>query len=442
VVDLLNGTRVGRVLHFLERSQWWPEERLVALQRRKLGAVLSWTASRSAFYRDFWNTAPDERRAASLYPELDNLPVVTKADLRERLYDFPVPGFRGRVLKIQTSGSTGEPMTFLRSAEQDSWFWALRFRMWQWGGYVLGEPYLTLNLNPRTALRKRLQDLLFRCSYHGFNANSHDVDAVLSDFSKKGVKHLVGYASSLYLLSEAIRLRGISGPRVQSVISTGDTLFPAYRRRIEESFGARVVDYYGAGGEGFHLASQCEERRSYHVHVENSVVEILRDGRPARPGEMGEVVVTQLDNQAMPLIRYGTQDLAVPAERGTCACGRQLPLLESVQGRVPDIVFAILFEHLEGIQQFQVRQQVSDRIRIEIVRDSSYRTATEARIRDAVVRATHGSLGVEFQYVQNIPLSRSGKRRFVVSEIVKGPFSVSSMPGDGSVSAIRRCGQA
>lgn len=446
-LDALNGTRVSHILRFLEASQWLPAERLRELQEAKLRAMLDWTERHSEFYRRLWRTAGAERRAASAHPALDGLPVVTKEELRAAAAELPLPAYRGRVIRVETSGSTGRPMAFLRSAEQESWFWALRLRMWQWGGYVPGEPYLTLNLNARTAWRKRLQDVLFRCSYHGFNANRHDVDAVLRDLARRRVRCLVGYASSLYLLSEALRRRGESKPdlpRLAGILSTGDTLFPSYRRSIEETFGVGVVDYYGAGGEGLHLASQCEERGLYHLHVEGSVVEVLKDGRPARPGEIGEVVVTQLDNRAMPLVRYATEDAAVPAAaEARCPCGRALPLLAAVEGRVPDIVvapdgsalvvhfFTILFEHLPGIRQFQIRQRAPERITVRLVTDGAPGTPgtpgiIEPAVRDAVARATAGSLAVDFEYVDDIPLAPSRKRRLVISELCSAPLALGS----------------
>jgi len=439
-LDLANGTHVSRVHRFLEKSQWLPIDRLLDLQSGKLRTTLDWAAANSGFYRSFWRDAPEERRARSLYPDLDGVPVITKEDLRRRSDEFPLPAYRGRVLRVRTSGSTGEPMVYCRSVEQESWFWALRIRMWQWGGYVPGEPYLTLNLNPREAWKKRVKDVLFRCSYHGFNANSHDVELVLEELTRKRVRHLIGYASSLYLLSEAMMRLGVGNPGVRSVLSTGDTLFPGYRRAIEKVFGVGVVDYYGAGGEGFHLASQCERRLGYHLHIENSVIEILRNRKPAGPGEIGEIVVTQLDNRAMPLIRYATQDVAVASAEGeTCPCGRALPRIQSVQGRVPDIVlapngsalvvhfFTILFEHLSGIRQFQIIQSVPDRILAKIVTTGDYtKEATEAKIRDAVSRATDGSLAVLFEYVSDIPVSRSNKRRFVVSSLSTAPLALDS----------------
>jgi phenylacetate-CoA ligase len=439
VLDRVNHTRITETLGFLEKSQWYSAEQLAELQQNKLRGILAWVRESSPFYRNFWETCPDDRRAASLHPELQDLPVITKQDLRSALSEFPLSASNSRVFTVHTSGSTGEPMKYHRSAEQESWFWALRFRMWQWGGYRIGEPYLTLNLNPRTAARKRIQDVIFRCSYHGFNANSHDVDTVIRDLDRRRVKHLNGYASSLYLLSRALLERNIEVPGVKSVLATGDTLFPSYRETIKQAFKVDPVDYYGAGGEGFHLASQCEERAEYHLHTENSVIEILKDGRPAEPGEMGEIVVTQLDNRAMPLVRYSTQDVAVASENVPCACGRQLPLLHSVQGRVPDIVFApdgsalvvhfftILFEYLEGIRQFQVVQRVPDRIVIRIVPENGFdRAAAETRIREDIARATHGSLGIDYDYVEDIPLSPSLKRRLVISEVLPAPLSVAS----------------
>jgi phenylacetate-CoA ligase len=435
MLDWLNGTRVSSVLRFLDESQWWPRDRLIDLQDRKARAILSWARDESSFYRRHWREAASDRAAASDWRPLDGLPIVTKEDLRRARDQFPLTACRGRVIAVPTSGSTGEPMVFFRSAEQESWFWALRLRMWMWAGYRLGEPYVTLNLNPRTALRKRIQDVLFRCSYHGFNARDRDTAAVLADL--RTARHLVGYASSLYLLSLAIPGALTASLRLRSLLSTGDTLFPSYRRSIAARLGTDVTDYYGAGGEGLHLASQCERRGDYHVHPENAIVEILAGGRPARPGERGEIVVTQLDNRAMPLIRYATGDVGVAGGSQICGCGRASPLIEGVEGRVPDIVFApngaalvvhfftILFEHIEGVRQFQILQEKPESIAVRIVVGHEYRASdAERRVRDAIAAITAGSLAVAIEYVADIPLARSGKRRLVVSSVLPAPLAV------------------
>lgn len=429
-LDRFNKTHVWKTYRHLSESQWWPLDRLLEQQTRDLETLLAHARDGSDFYREHWKAAPETRRAGSHHPALDGLPVVTKEDLRAATGQFPLPGWQGRTIVTKTSGSTGHPMTFHRTREQESWFWALRLRMWSWGGYVPGEPYLTLNLNARTAWKKRLQDVLFRCSYHGFNANDHDIDAVIRDLTVRKIPHLVGYSSSLYLLARAFEERGLANPGVRSILATGDTLFPPYREKIEEVFGVPVVDYYGAGGEGIHLASQCERAERYHLHLEDAIFEILKDGRPAEPGEMGEVVITQLHNRAMPLVRYATQDVALAGDDAACSCGRHLPLIDGIQGRVPDIVtapdgtalvvhyFTILFEHLDGIGQFQVVQDEPDALRVRLViTDPDLVTANEQSIRRQIGEVTNGSLDVTFEYPDDIPLAPSGKRRLVVSQV-------------------------
>ena len=98
LLDAFNRTRIGQVLAFLEASQWRPYDELAELQRRKLRDALAW-AGTSPTYREIWKTAPASRRASSVHPELDGLPIIDKEDLRSRLSEVPVPGYRGRVLR-------------------------------------------------------------------------------------------------------------------------------------------------------------------------------------------------------------------------------------------------------------------------------------------------------------------------------------------------------
>lgn len=432
MLDAFNRTRIGEVLSFLEESQWRPHEELRALQREKLRAVLAWVERESTAYRDLWRRAPAERRAASAHPELDGIPIVNKEDLRPHLGEFPVPGYRGRVLRIQTSGSTGAPTTFLRSGEQESWFWALRYRMWQWAGWRMGEPYVAVNLNTRTAWKKRLQDRFLRCTYLTYNAANVDSERILAAVRRTRATHVNAFASSLLALARFMEAHGVRERGVRALTATGDNLYPEQRETVARVFGVPPTDYYGAGGEGVHLASQCERHEGYHLHLENAVVELIADGRPARPGEVARVVVTQLDNYAMPLVRYDLGDLAVAADGRACACGRSLPIgIESLSGRACDLVlvpggatllpqffFIGAFKRLERVRGYQIVQEVEDRITIRLVpEDGCDRAASERSLREEIARATRGALGVDFAWVPEIELSGLGKVRPVISKL-------------------------
>ena len=431
VLDRLNQTEISKVLAYLGETESYSATDLRDLQDRKLRALLSWTQDHSDFYRDFWATAGKERRASSDYPELDGLPVVTKEDLREAADHFPLPAYKGKVLEIRTSGSTGTPTQFLRSHEQESWFWATRMRIWQWAGYELGEPYLALNLNKRKKLSKQLQDLLFRCTYLSYNAENLDSRGVMDALRRSRAIHINAFGSTLHLLARYMRDNDIENPGVRVLTTTGDNLSQEHREDIESAFGVPVVDYYGAGGEGTHLASQCTRADRYHLHVENSVVEILRDGRPAKPGEVGAVVFTQLDNRAMPLVRYDLGDLATMGDGEPCPCGRAHPTIRAINGRACDVILtprggALLpqfffigpFKMLDNLRGYQVVQEELDRLVVKLVADVGCdKEASEKAIREYISEAAEGSLKIGFEWVDEIPLAGLGKPRPVVSKI-------------------------
>ncbi len=439
LLDRLNRTEISKVLAFLGETESYSASDLRGLQDRKLSAILSWTRDHSDFYRDFWSTADQERRASSDYPELDGLPVVTKEDLRESASQFPLPEYEGKVLEIKTSGSTGTPMLFLRSQEQESWFWATRMRIWQWAGYELGQPYLAMNLNKREKWSKRVQDLLFRCTYLSYNAENLDSQGVMEALRRSRAVHINAFGSTLHLLARYMRDNAVSNPGVRVLTTTGDNLSQEHRDEIESAFGVPVIDYYGAGGEGTHLASQCTQADGYHQHVENSIIEILRDGRPAKPGEVGAVVITQLDNRAMPLVRYDVGDLATAGDGEPCPCGRAHPTIRAINGRACDVILtprggALLpqfffigpFKLLDNIQKYQVVQEELDRLVVKLVADPGCdKAASEEAIREYISQAAEGSLKIDFEWVDEIPLTGSGKPRPVISNISASPLQES-----------------
>ena len=452
LLDRINGTRIAACLAELRQGERLDPAKIVSRQQGKAAAAVERALATSPFYRGFAKSAPAGPRSAC--PALDRLPVLTRAAIAAAGDDFLVPAWRGRALAGRTSGSTGRPMTFYRTIEQESWFWALRFRIWSWAGYQPGDPYLTINLNPRVQWKKRLQDRLFRCAYLTFNADNQDSARIVSELGRRHIRQLNGFSSSLYVLARYMLDRSIGNPGAAGVTATGDTLYPPYREAIETAFGVRVLDYYGAGGETLHLASQCMESGGrYHLHPENALLEILDGDGPAPPGAPGRVVVTQLDNAAMPLVRYELGDVAVAAPAGErCPCGRTLPLLERVEGRLADLVatpdgeylvphfFVVLFKNLREVHRYQVVQDRLDVLRFRLVaKPGADRKAVEAAVERERGAATRRTLRGEFEWVEEIPLAGAGKRRLVISRLSGNLLSSPGAPisaGDPSVAAI------
>lgn len=432
----LNGTRIHQVLRQLEGTESHSLDQLRALQDEKLDRMLGWVRQHSSFYPDFWRTAPDTQRVGSLYPQLDGLPVVGKPELRDAVDGglFPEPAFEGRSIRVNTSGSTGRPMVFFRSAEQESWFWALRLRMWGWAGYRPGEPYMAINLNQRTAWKKRLQDILFRCTYLTYNADTQDSAHIVDLLAQRGIQHINAFSSTLVVLARHMEHHGIPNPGVRALTATGDNLDPEQRALVSRAFGGvPVTDYYGAGGEGVHLASQCEANDRYHVHMENAITEILdlRKGRPAEPGEVGTIVITQLDNHAMPLIRYNLGDLATVGDDTPCSCGRQFPTIADIHGRACDMIytpsggallpqffFIAAFKFLENVYRYQIVQDRIDHLTIKLVAEEGCDRGACERSLEANINAAAGHVfTMDFEWVDEIPLTDYGKPRPVISKL-------------------------
>ena len=431
LLDRANGTHISRTLNLLREMEQYSLDELRAIQTQKLGELLEWTERNSTLYSDHWRSG-NGTGPSSDYPSLDGLPLVDKPILGSIPGHFPLPEYRGKTFRIQTSGSTGKPTIFFRSVEQESWFWALRLRMWEWAGVRLGAPYMAINLNRRLAWKKRLQDKFFRCTYLSYNTDTQDSARIVRHLESGKIHHINAFSSTLLALARHMQENQIPNPGVEVITATGDNLVPTHRELIESTFGIGVNDYFGAGGEGMHLGSQCRERGGYHLHLENSIIEVITEGRPARAGEVGELVVTQLDNRAMPLVRYRLGDLVTTCETDEgCACGRAHPMVKEINGRATDMIkapngatllpqffFIGAFKMLENVSRYQVVQEQLERATIKLVAEPGCdRKRCEASLLEEMNRATSGSLAIDFAWVDEIPLSGIGKPRAVVSTL-------------------------
>jgi phenylacetate-CoA ligase len=204
---------------------------------------------------------------------------------------------------------------------------------------------------------------------------------------------------------------------------------------VYATLGTDPVSRYGITEIGF-VAWQCERREGFHVNAEAYLVEVVRDGRPAAPGEVGALVVTDVWGRARPLLRYDTGDLAVAGD-GNCPCGRSLPAIASIEGRTSEsalladgrvVTTRTVVDALAGTLrpgEFHLHQEGPDRFRVMLA---------ERAGRDAVVRRLLSLLGdVELQIEAGVPPPPAGapKTRAVSSDV---PFSLSAPPPRRSTS--------
>jgi phenylacetate-CoA ligase len=259
----------------------------------------------------------------------------------------------------------------------------------------------------------------------------------LADFAaalrKRPPSLLFGHAHSVYLLAEYLRSEGGQGVRPRGIITTAMVLHRWQRSLIEEVFGCPVTNRYGCEEVSL-IACECERHRGLHVNAPGVYVELLRDGEPVRPGEPGSVVVTDLTNRAMPLLRYQVGDVAVWSGR-RCPCGRGAPLLERVEGREADYVVTAAGElisgisltenfalHVPGVAQLQIVQEDVRRFVFRIVRGPDFGPGSQPRLLELAAELFGPGVECACEYAEHIPPEPSGKYRFCVSR-VPNPFT-------------------
>jgi phenylacetate-CoA ligase len=408
------------------REQWLAPEELAARRGRRLRR-LARTARRSAYYREVFSRAglgPEDLTEATL-PELPLLdkPILQSVDPRD-LVTQPL----GSLSAVATSGSTGLPLRVLRSSRDQAEVSAVWSRALRAFGHGTFDSQVNVNTGlavarsgPVVFLRKA--GILPRIR----NVSSFDpVDSQVEVLRRLRPHTFSGYAISLELIAERIVEQGLTDVRPALVLSGAMPLSERGRELAERAFGVRPLELYVTAELG-PVGWECPVNRGVlHLNDDVQLVEILDENdRPAAPGEVGLVVVTQLHCLAQPLIRYRIGDLAARIP-GRCRCGRGLALLSPVQGRTrhvvrtPDgrvlygIMVARLLTPFTQVRRWQLRQTGPADLRLLVVPAEGW----EADIGAAIARELEQRLGPGLHFdvkpAVDIPLAPSGKFQTIV----------------------------
>jgi phenylacetate-CoA ligase len=353
--------------------------------------------------------------------------------------------FSPSMLKLDaTGGSTGHTLSFYHDRNSLDHISAITIRGDRWAGLDIGTPNARLwgAPNELKAQGRFVNRLTNRALNRLFLDCFHLSDELLADYVEKlrryRPKVLVGYATALATMAEFIEAHNIQDLRLQSIISSAETLFDEQRQQIESAFGCKVYNRYGCREAG-PLIVECEEGRM-HVSADYVHLELLRNGQPVPPGEVGEIVITPLFNYGMPLIRYQIGDMGIAASQVPCACGRGLPLIERVLGRTSDMLvntrgeffhgeyFSHLFYHQPGVRQFQVVQPDPQHLIFRTVTDQNFDTNLFEKLEETILDFV-GPMEIEWRIVDEIPPLKSGKRSFTVS-MVPVDFATSNVGTD------------
>ncbi len=399
-------------------------------QRQRLREVLATAADHVPHYRERWRP---ELRAAAREGRLAELPLLDKQPLRAHPESFVRTDRAPRSRMVfHTSGSTGTPIASIWTVEELRRSMALReARSARWAAVSFKRPRATFSgrlVEPDPQSQgpfHRLNYIERQVYFSPFHLAPRTASRYVEALRRHRVEWLTGYAVSFYLLAGFILEQQLDVPPLQALITTSEKVTPQMRRIMERAYRCRVYEEYSTV-ENVIFASECERGR-LHLSPDAGVMEILRpDGSPCAPGEVGEVVATSLLRDYQPSVRLRLGDLAA-WDPEPCPCGRVLPVVQEVVGRIEDVVvgpdgremvrFHGIFVDLPHVCEGQIVQVAVDRIRIRVVVTAQFDPHDAAVLIERVRQRLGPAVGVEVETVDAIPRTAAGKFQAVVSLI-------------------------
>lgn len=415
-----------------DASQWLDADALARLQLRKLNALLAHCWEHVPFLREHWRAAGCSPAPLADLSELARYPLLTKALVNAHREDMIARPWRGRTLAKATGGSTGEPFRCEYTMRVYARRTAVMWRDYAWGGAPLGTRIAYLwGTGLRAGGWGGLKDRLYHSAYNrrffeAWNITDANIDARIEAIRAYRPGALVGYVAPVVRVAQRMLATGARIPGLAGVLTGAEALHAAERDVIERAFGCKAFDTYGSR-EVMLMAAECERHEGLHVNADHLLLETVdEDGVPVSAGTSGAVAITDFHNPAMPLVRYLNGDAATYATHA-CTCGRGLPLLASVDGRLLDLIrtpdgrlvpgeyFVYIMLSWPMIAQWQVVQTARDAIEIRVIASTPLDPELCDRLRSSMRRELGDRLRVDIVPVEHIDASGSGKRRLTVA---------------------------
>jgi phenylacetate-CoA ligase len=428
------------ILYQLEKSQWWQPEALLEHQFRQLNEVWRHACASVPFYNTVFKKTGFKEKANIVPDQWSDLPILGRRVLQENeknLRSRKLPRSHGKTNLVTTSGSTGLPVRVVGTQITDL-FWkvfTLREHLWHrrdFSGKLAAIRHVEKGTaefpgnrsdfwGPATAPIVKTGPAAL------LNSNT-DISLQAEWLLNEDPDYLLTYPSNLQALAAYFLKNGLELTRLKEVRTLGETLGSEVHSLCRQAWNVSLVDMYSTQEVGY-VALQCPDNpNNYHVQSESQFVEIVDDeGKACGEGQVGRVLLTSLHNFAMPLIRYEVGDYAKVGP--PCSCGRGLPVLSQILGRVrnmitlpsgekrwPSFNISLLFNEL-SVNQFQFIQKSINIIEAHLVIDRQLSMDEENLVISALQESFKYPFEIKIKYPKNIPRSKGGKFEDFISEV-------------------------
>jgi phenylacetate-CoA ligase len=419
------------ILKELEKSQYWEEPKIKENQEIKLKKLIDYAYKTVPYYRETFNKIGLKPKHIKNLNDLKNLPILDKETMRQNFDKLHSVGYKEKIYYRETTGSTGVPLRIAVDENSSIIENALFYRFLRWMGYDWGDKIFkfwggkTVKSKSKI-LKEKISSLIYNEKF--FDTYKIDEKLLMNliyEIRKSPPKILRGYTSSIFFLAEKALEAGIK-INLNAISPTAEKLFEYQRRRIREAFGKNIFDLYGCG-ETNSIAFECEKHEGLHVATEHVIFEILNEKNQSCSS--GKVVITNLDNYAMPIIRYENGDLAKMSKK-KCSCDKNSPFIEKIEGRLYNVIEAlngrkvhtgfldVIILELGLAEKYKVKevriiQERIDKLRFEILANKDLNDEDKKSLKKLVEQYL-GEMEMDIVRVNEIPDGKAGKRMFVI----------------------------
>lgn len=434
------GNKFKSIFSGLEKTQNFMKDQIIEYQTNKFISIIKHAYQTVPYYKKLFDQHGINQTDIQSLDDAKKIPLLTKDDIKNNLNELISSKFtRKKLVMGATSGTTGTPLKVLWDQNTCVYTNAVDWRQKSWASVYYGDKIAQLLGRPIVSPKKtkkpfwqidHIHKQLWMSSFHLSDENIiHYVDK-LSSYKPVAIE---GYPSTLYILAEYLNRNNIVLP-MKAAFSSSETLLPFQKEEIMRAFSCNLFDFYGLA-ERVIFATECEFHDGKHLNFEYGYTEIVDDvGHNVENGENGYLVSTSLQNYGMPLIRYKTTDIT-QFKSGTCKCGCHMPRIENITTKAEDIVVtpegkmisaSILthpFKMVNGITKSQIIQEQTNHIILKLVTDDRYNKNEENSLLENIRYRVGANIDISIERVNDIPRTKSGKYRWVISKVPKGQLN-------------------
>lgn len=404
----------------------------INFQKRKIIVLNAYNNSK--FYKKFYDANNFHPSCLKSERDWEKIPILSKELIRKNEKEiFISDNNKSHFLVSTTGGSTGEPLRVYHDKRnyQETYGW----KVFDWWGVEKGSNIAFIFRLTRSGIVNKLINKIIwfptnRIFLDVSSSTYIDFDRFILKIKKNKPKIIQGYTGALNEFALYCYSLQITFTFVKAIWCTSSPLTSTIKNNIAKVFNADIYDQYGSG-EVFWIATECRQHNGLHIHTDSRHIDIVdKNGISLPKGKMGRILITDLDNQLFPIIKYENGDLS-SINPTYCKCGLPYPLLNKINGRVSSSIklpsggfiagdyFTTIFdEYVDFVSKFQIKQLENYSLEIYVVLKDNTKDKFLEEIEKRLYVKTKNLISINFILVKALQNTRNGKNQFIISEVV------------------------